>query len=191
MTNIGYSTSFRSQSGRDNRQTLNELCVSLERVKLKQNGRSVFKIILDEPEDITAEVNFGPEIDINKIVTCTVGNDTRLGDLVFSDGQLSGIHSEWGILIMKGPGIRHGYRFDDATILDMTPTLLALRGLPIGEDMDGRVITEAISQDFLEEHPQQYIASYDAKDKEEQDITFSPRELEELEARLRNLGYLG
>jgi hypothetical protein len=57
--------------------------------------------------------------------------------------------------------------------------------------MDGRVITEAISQDFLEEHPQQYIASYDAKDKEEQDITFSPRELEELEARLRNLGYLG
>ncbi len=191
MTNIGYSTSFRSQSGRDDRQALNELCVSLERVKLTQNGRSVFKIILDEPEDITAEVNFGPEIDINEIVTCAAGKYTILGDWVFSDGQLSGIHSEWGILIMKGPGIRRGYRFEDATILDMTPTILALRSIPIGEDMDGQVITEAISQDFLEEHPLQYIASYDAKDKEEQDITFSPRELEELEARLRNLGYLG
>jgi arylsulfatase A-like enzyme len=92
---------------------------------------------------------------------------------------------------MKGPGICQGYRFDDATILDMTPTLLALKGLPIGEDMDGRVITEAIDQDFLEKHPLRYLKSYDTEPKEKQEDSLTSHELEQLEARLRDLGYLG
>jgi hypothetical protein len=57
--------------------------------------------------------------------------------------------------------------------------------------MDGRVITKAISQDFLENHQLRYLKSYDTELKEKQENSITSHELEQLEARLRDLGYLG
>jgi tetratricopeptide (TPR) repeat protein len=44
---------------------------------------------------------------------------------------------------MMGPGVRQDTRIDGATLLDITPTILTLFGLPVGEDMDGRVLLQA------------------------------------------------
>ena len=46
-------------------------------------------------------------------------------------------HSPYGILCAKGPGIRKDSLVHGASILDITPTLLQLLGLPVGDDMDG------------------------------------------------------
>lgn len=51
-------------------------------------------------------------------------------------------HREYGILVAAGPGIRQGGRLTGASLLDVTPTVLTLLGLPVGRDMDGRVLTE-------------------------------------------------
>jgi tetratricopeptide (TPR) repeat protein len=55
-------------------------------------------------------------------------------------------HRAFGVLCMAGPGIRQGETVHGASILDITPTLLALLGLPVGEDMAGHVLTQALDE---------------------------------------------
>lgn len=63
-------------------------------------------------------------------------------------------HSPYGIIVMNGPGIQKGGTISGASILDLTPTILTLYGLPVGKDMDGKVLTaafdEAIEPTYIE-----------------------------------------
>ena len=52
-------------------------------------------------------------------------------------------HRPYGIFVMKGPGIRRGERLNGASVLDLCPTVLALFGLPVGLDMDGKALVSA------------------------------------------------
>jgi predicted AlkP superfamily pyrophosphatase or phosphodiesterase len=72
----------------------------------------------------------------------------------------SGKHHIDGVFIAYGPCIRKGIKFK-AHIYDLAPTIMAVLGLPISEDMDGRVVTEIIEPSFLQKHPIQTISSYD------------------------------
>ncbi len=55
-------------------------------------------------------------------------------------------HRPFGIFCMKGAHIRQDERIYGATLLDVTPTVLTLFGLPVGEDMDGRVLVQAFEE---------------------------------------------
>jgi predicted AlkP superfamily phosphohydrolase/phosphomutase/tetratricopeptide (TPR) repeat protein len=55
-------------------------------------------------------------------------------------------HREFGIFCMKGAHIKQDERIYGATLLDITPTILTLFGLPVAEDMDGRVLVQAFEQ---------------------------------------------
>ncbi len=52
-------------------------------------------------------------------------------------------HREFGIICLQGEHIKKDERIYGATLLDVTPTILTLFGLPVGEDMDGRVLVTA------------------------------------------------
>jgi predicted AlkP superfamily phosphohydrolase/phosphomutase/tetratricopeptide (TPR) repeat protein len=53
-------------------------------------------------------------------------------------------HRHHGVLVMHGPGIKVGERVFGTTLLDVAPTALALLGLAVGADMDGRVLAEVL-----------------------------------------------
>ncbi len=55
-------------------------------------------------------------------------------------------HRPFGIFCMKGPHIRQDERIYGATLLDVTPTTLTLFGLPVADDMDGRVLVQAFEE---------------------------------------------
>jgi tetratricopeptide (TPR) repeat protein len=55
-------------------------------------------------------------------------------------------HRPFGICCMKGPHIKKDERIYGATLLDIAPTVLTLFGLPVGEDMDGRVLVQAFEK---------------------------------------------
>lgn len=60
-------------------------------------------------------------------------------------------HSPYGIFAIKGPNIHKGKQIFGASIIDVTPTLLALYGLPIGKDMEGKPLVECFTENpFLE-----------------------------------------
>jgi hypothetical protein len=44
-----------------------------------------------------------------------------------------------GIVFARGPGVTPGTRIEGMSIADVTPTILAWMGLPVADDMDGRV----------------------------------------------------
>jgi len=52
-------------------------------------------------------------------------------------------HRHFGMFCLAGPGIRRGEIIYGASLLDITPTLLHLFGMPVGEDMDGKVLAAA------------------------------------------------
>ncbi len=49
-------------------------------------------------------------------------------------------HSPFGIFCLRAPDVRAGERIHGASLLDITPTLLHLAGLPVARDMDGQVL---------------------------------------------------
>ena len=55
-------------------------------------------------------------------------------------------HSDFGILVVSGPGIKKDELLYGANVLDIAPTLLALYGLPVGADMDGKVLRGAFEE---------------------------------------------
>jgi predicted AlkP superfamily phosphohydrolase/phosphomutase/tetratricopeptide (TPR) repeat protein len=55
-------------------------------------------------------------------------------------------HRNFGIVAMRGPHIRHDERIYGATLLDVTPTILTWFGLPVGADMDGRVLVQSFEE---------------------------------------------
>ncbi|MFZ0814124.1 MAG: alkaline phosphatase family protein, partial [Candidatus Sulfotelmatobacter sp.] len=55
-------------------------------------------------------------------------------------------HRQFGIICMRGAQIRKDERIYGATLLDVTPTILTLFGLPVGDDMDGRVLVQAFEE---------------------------------------------
>lgn len=52
-------------------------------------------------------------------------------------------HRQYGIVAMRGPGLRADERIYGATLLDIAPTVLTLLGLPVARDMPGRPLVAA------------------------------------------------
>ncbi len=68
-------------------------------------------------------------------------------------------HRPYGIVALRGPGIKKGEKIFGASLLDITPTLLHLYGLPIGEDMAGKPLLQA----FEETTQPTYIKSWEER----------------------------
>jgi hypothetical protein len=67
-----------------------------------------------------------------------------------------------GFFLAVGDGIRPGAVLRQASVLDVAPTLLYLMGLPVARDMEGRVLTEILEEDFARENPLTFIPSYES-----------------------------
>lgn len=99
-------------------------------------------------------------------------------------------HREFGIFVMKGPGIKKDELVYGTTLLDVTPTILQLFDLPIAKDMDGLPQLQA-----WEETPKpEYIDSWEERAGEDgrhpADTRMDPVEVRESLEQLIALGYI-
>ncbi len=99
-------------------------------------------------------------------------------------------HRQQGILVMKGPGIKKDEIIHGASLLDITPTILHLYGLPVGEDMDGTPLVNALR----EPAPIATIPSWDDLPGEDgshpEELQIDPVANREAIAQLVALGYI-
>jgi len=106
---------------------------------------------------------------------------------------ISGDHRLNGLLLFCGPakgGARNPLR--EACLLDVAPTVLYALGLPVPDDMDGRVLLELFDDAYVKDHPVSYQrgeAWRPAARSEKSDYQ-DPEEEEQVKERLRGLGYL-
>lgn len=61
-------------------------------------------------------------------------------------------HRQFGMVCISGPEIQKDERIYGATLLDITPTILTLFGLPVGKDMDGKVLTQIFEKSITPEY---------------------------------------
>jgi len=122
-------------------------------------------------------------------------------------------HTPDGILIASGPGLQRGARLDGARIVDLCPTILHLMGLPVPDDLDGRVLVEALtdqasqrvseSASRVSESSQrvsesasrvseasQLVSESASRVSESASSEMTAEEIAEVEERLRGLGYI-
>lgn len=114
---------------------------------------------------------------------------TSLEDQLLFVGDLTGQHDMDGILIAYGSNVRRGAVVEGAGIIDIAPTILAVLGEPIPEEMDGSVVNEL----FIEEIATiSTIAGTGDEPSSQADAGdgYSDEEAEEVAARLRGLGYI-
>lgn len=99
--------------------------------------------------------------------------------------RLEGTHRPEGIIALAGPGVVHGKTID-GNIADCTPTALALLGIPVPDDMDGRVLAEV-----FEKMPQvRFEAAPSVGQTAAHKDVYSEGELAQVTERLSQLGYL-
>jgi hypothetical protein len=72
----------------------------------------------------------------------------------------SGDHLDDGIIIVAGPGIAHDAVIENATVTDITPTILHGLGLKVAQDMEGKVLTKIWKQS---PGPIRYQPTYEKK----------------------------
>jgi len=102
-----------------------------------------------------------------------------------SYARLEGTHRPDGVLIATGPGIARTANAH-ANIVDCAPTILAMLGLRVPDDMQGRVIHELFA------HPPtiEYEAARATDRSVEKEEVYSAHELQQVTERLSDLGYL-
>lgn len=104
---------------------------------------------------------------------------------------LTGNHRPNGILIAAGPDIRPG-EYREFSIMEIMPALAALLGLPISDELPGRLPRELLTDEILERQPPRFVARYDdhwrpAAGGESADAGADRQEMESL----KGLGYIG
>ena len=104
-----------------------------------------------------------------------------------SIGQ-TGHHHMVGVVGLRGPGVRAGFKLEGASLLDLAPTILHYMGLPVPNYMDGRVLAAAFTDAFNQANPIQYRDGYFDPISEEHD--YGQEEEEQVLAKLRDMGYV-
>lgn len=119
--------------------------------------------------------------------------DRVFGEKLFidsSDFEHTGTHRRDGVFIVKGPGIRSKGRLEGLRIVDVAPTVLYSFGCEVPRDMDGRVLTDLFEEEFVKQHPIRKGMDSGEGGNGSEAYVYSDKEREEVEERLKALGYL-
>ena len=99
--------------------------------------------------------------------------------------RMEGTHRPNGVFVAQGPGVARTVKVR-CHIVDCAPTILALLGLRVPDDMEGRVVTEIFAQPPAVETEAAAVATAAAGDGE----AYSAEDLQQVTDRLADLGYL-
>jgi len=104
---------------------------------------------------------------------------------------VQGRHHSHGIFAAIGPNIIAGLTVEQARIVDVAPTILYAMGLPIPTDMDGRVLEEIFTAEYRQSHPIRHEEPVNGRSRGDRPTAvYTEEEDEEMQRRLRGLGYL-
>jgi predicted AlkP superfamily phosphohydrolase/phosphomutase len=101
--------------------------------------------------------------------------------------KINGSHTAEGILIAAGGPFRRGVVLDRPSLADVLPTAVHLLGAPLPDDLDGRVLEEALEADYLRAHPVRWEArAHGSRDR----VALSNADEGEMRRFLQGLGYV-
>ena len=145
--------------------------------------------------DIVLELNYDKGYSYSLLPsTVESGNEVlrtlREEEFMGAKGKsMNGSHRMEGILTIRGPSILKGQKLTGLSLMDVTPTILYLLNCELPSDMDGKVIKNAIEDDYIRSHPIRYHKT-DNKTKDTPPKDLTPEEESHLRERLKDMGYM-
>ncbi len=110
-----------------------------------------------------------------------------VGSQVFEQPVTAGKHHPEGVFIAWGKEIQNSQR-SQASIYDIAPTVLHALGLPVPEDSDGRVQTAWFKPgSTAATNP---VTTESVPERQHEEYVWQANEANQIEARLRDLGYM-
>ncbi len=107
-----------------------------------------------------------------------------------SDFEHTGTHRLNGTLMLRGSGIiREGLTLTGAGLADIAPTILHIMGQPVPDNMDGEVLTEVFTGEFLAANRPVAAAAAEAFESGDK-VGYTEDDKKEMEEKLKGLGYL-
>lgn len=110
------------------------------------------------------------------------------GEMLFV-ADLSGQHDMQGVLLAWGRNVRPG-PLAGASIVDMAPTILHTLGEAVPSSMDGRVLRDLFTEEYLREQPVHLLEEGEGGVQPPGEDGYSEEEARAIEERLQGLGYL-
>jgi predicted AlkP superfamily phosphohydrolase/phosphomutase len=105
--------------------------------------------------------------------------------------SVSGSHRREGIFIIYGKDVKQNVGLPKADITDIFPTVMYLLGLPVPSDVDGRVLTEVFSEEYVMKHPIRYhTVDREKVTCEKMRGEYTDEEKQTLVDHLKGLGYI-
>jgi predicted AlkP superfamily phosphohydrolase/phosphomutase/Flp pilus assembly protein TadD len=105
-------------------------------------------------------------------------------------GNAANWHRLNGIVAFYGAGVKRGFEIRGASILDVTPTILAIQGLPRASDMPGKILAQAFEADLQQRFNPNTVATLERRRAHELGPKTSGAASEEAMKKLEALGYL-
>ncbi len=165
---------------------LHELAEKLRGVRDPHDGSAVFTDVLRGTEVDPVDVHGRrPDLVLVPRADLTVSRD--LNDRLWIeryDAEL-GTHRPEGILLAAGPGVPATALERAVDLVDLLPTVLAASGVPVPDDVDGRLLAE-----LFETPPAMERVAAGPRDGAKPGAGLSAEEEDDVAERLRALGYL-
>ncbi len=98
-----------------------------------------------------------------------------------------GMHHPDGILAIFGDSVQSGVSLDGARLLDLAPTILTGLGIAVPADMEGRVLLELFDETMK---PAVFDGKVLPRSSREEGKGYTDEEADQVEKRLRDLGYI-
>ncbi len=181
--------------GKEYEEMRSEIIEKMSLIKDPETGRHIVRAV-HKPEDIYTGDSSVDAPDLICILEDGYHGSGELQQIymgidseqLFAGHRWSGNHTMDGVVVASGPGIKKGATISDARIIDVTPTLLYLLGLPVPEEMDGKVLDELFTEDYLNSHEKKFSKESQMESHEAQPFTDEESEL--VRERLRDIGYI-
>ncbi len=171
--------------------------------KIREDAKNILKNIQvietgEHPFSKFKDTRGGFAIDITDIQYCNLGeshvliNEKKYAFKDFITGAgLSGEHSNPAIIIVSGKHILHNKKINLATIYDIFPTVLYCMGLPLPQDIAGRVLFECMDKRHIKNNPAKYINTYETnKNRLSEKPVGQLFNEDKIKEKLRSLGYI-
>ena len=141
----GQGPVYINLKGKEKEKVREELIKKLENVRNPKTGKKIAQKVYRKEEIYSGEyLSEAPDLIIDQTLGTHIRGGIGVGKRdVFEDPRgWKAENKREGIFIAYGPDIKKGERLKKISILDLAPTILHLMGIPIPDDMDGRVLTE-------------------------------------------------
>jgi predicted AlkP superfamily phosphohydrolase/phosphomutase len=198
--NIGQiyiNTQGRESSGcvnsKQKAKLIDEIVAKLNDMINPFTGEHLFDKIYRKEEIYSgSELHNSPEIILlpKNIETMAVGVSEFISNKIIEPSfAFKGSHRLEGLLIAKARDFKKNTEIKNARIIDLFPTILYSMGLAIPDDIDGKVLKNIFTDNFLNQNKENYI-SYEKTETYFGKECFDEKERLQIRKRLKALGYI-